>query len=87
MELPGVPNDTHREIQRRVIEGLRRLGPEGRLQQVMALCRAGDELAEAGIRLREGVLDSRQMRLRIAALRYGEELVARVEAHRSKLGM
>lgn len=87
MELPGVPNDTHREIERRVIEGLRRLGPEGRLEQTMALCRAADELAAAGIRLREGALDSQQLRSRIAALRYGEVLVARVEAHRSKLGL
>lgn len=83
MELRGVPNDTHREIERRVVEGLRRLGAEGRLEQTMALCQAADELAEAGIRLREGPLDVGQMRSRLAVLRYGKTLVARAEAHRS----
>lgn len=83
MELRGVPNDTHREVQRRVIEGVRQLGAEGRLQQTMALCQAADELAEAGIRLREGPLDARQMKSRLAVLRYGKTLVARAEAHRS----
>jgi hypothetical protein len=83
MELSGVPNDTPRQVQRRVIEGLRRLGADGRLEQTMALCRAADELAEAGIRLREGPLDMRQMRSRLAVLRYGKTLVARAEAHRS----
>lgn len=83
MELPGVPNDTQREVERRVIEGLRRLGPEGRLEQTMALCRAADELTEAGIRLREGPLDAHELRARVAVLRYGKALVARAEAHRS----
>jgi len=86
MELAGVPNDTRREVQRRVIEGLRRLGAEGRLSQTIALCQAADELAEAGIRLREGELDARQMKLRVACLRYGKALVARAEAHRAMLG-
>jgi hypothetical protein len=86
MELPGVPNDTRREIERRVLEGLRRLGPEGRLEQTMALWRAVDELAEAGIRLREGPLDAQQLRSRLAVLRYGQALVARVEAHRASRG-
>jgi hypothetical protein len=83
MELPGVPNDTHRDVERRVIVGLRQLGPEGRLEQTLALCRAADELTEAGIRLREGSLDERRMRSRLAMLRYGKALVTRAEAHRS----
>lgn len=85
MELPGVPNDTRRDVQRRVIEGLRSQGAEGRLAQTMALLQTADELAEAGIRLREGILDSPQMRRRLASLRYGEALVARVEAYRAML--
>jgi hypothetical protein len=85
MELPSVPNDTRREVQRRVVHGLRQLGAEGRLAQTMALCQAADELTEAGIRLREGALDSQQLKLRIAALRYGKALVARAEAHRAAL--
>jgi hypothetical protein len=55
------------------------------LEQTMALCRAADELTVAGIRLREGELDERQLTLRLAALRYGAALVARVESHRAKL--
>jgi hypothetical protein len=86
MELRCVPNDTRRDVQRRVIEGLRRLGAEGRLSQTIALCQAADELAEAGIRLREGALDAHQMRLRLASLSYRKALVARAEAHRAMLG-
>lgn len=52
----------------------------------MALCRAADELAEAGTRLREGQLEARQTRARLAMLRYGKTLVARAEAHRSTRG-
>jgi len=72
MALPGVPNDTRREVQRRVIDGLRRLGAEGRLSQTIALCRAADELAEAGIRLREGAIGARQMKLRVACFGTGK---------------
>ena len=85
MELPGVPNDTRVDVERRVIEGLRRVGPEQRLAQTMALCRAADELAEAGIVLRSGQLDSGTMRVQLARLRYGAALVARVEAYRARM--
>lgn len=83
MEVPGAPTDTSREIEARVIEGLRRLGPAGRLQQTAALCLAADELAIAGIRLREGPLSNDEIRSRLARLRYGDQLVDRVEAYRA----
>jgi hypothetical protein len=85
MELPGVPSDTHRDVQRRVIAGLRALGAEGRLEQTMTLFRTANELAAAGILHREGPLDASELRRRIAILRYGAALVARAEAHRQRI--
>jgi len=82
MELPGVPNDTHRDVRRRVVAGLRALGAEGRLEQTMTLFRTANELAVAGILHREGPLDASELRRRIARLRYGAALVTRVEVHR-----
>jgi hypothetical protein len=67
-----------------VIEGLARLSPEERLARTMALCRAAGELAAAGIRLREGDLPEAELRLRLARLRYGPDLVERVEAYRAR---
>jgi hypothetical protein len=85
MELPGVPNDTRRDVERRVIEGLRNLGPEQRLEQTLALCGAADELARAGIELRHGSLDVGEMRMQLAKLRYGAALIGRVEAYRRRM--
>ena len=85
MELPGVPNDTHRDVRRRVVEGLRALGPEARLEQTMTLFRTANELAVTGILHREGPLDAHALRQRLATLRYGAALVARVEAHRQRM--
>jgi hypothetical protein len=84
VELPGVSRDTTAAIERRVIEGLARFTAEERLARTMALCRAANELAIAGIRLREGDLSEPELRLRLARLRYGSELVARVEAYRPR---
>ena len=84
MELPGVPKDTVADVERRVIDGLRRMSPEDRLEKTMALCRAVNELAIAGIRLREGDLPESDLRKQLATLRYGAGVVARVEAHRVK---
>jgi hypothetical protein len=84
VELAGAPRDTSREIERRVIRGLRELGPEGRLLQTMALCRATSELVVAGIRLREGALAAHEVRVRLARLRYGNALVDQVEAYRAR---
>jgi len=82
--LPGVARDTAPAIEHRVIDGLARLKPEERLARTMALCRAASELAIAGIRLREGDLPEAELRLRLARLRYGSELVERVQAYRAR---
>jgi hypothetical protein len=84
MELSGVPRDTSDTVERRVIEGLRRMMPEERLERTRELCRAADELAIAGIRLREGELPDDEIVLRLARLRYDAELMARVEAYRAR---
>lgn len=84
MELPGVIDDTAVEVERRAIEGLARMQPQERLARTMALCRAARDLAIAGIRLRDGDLPDRELRVRLARLRYGSELVDRVEAYRAK---
>lgn len=84
MELPGVARDTTAEIERRLIDGLSRLAPEERLARTMALCRAASELAIAGIRLREGDQSDADLRLHLARLRYGAELVERVQAYRAR---
>jgi len=84
MELPGVPRDTSDAAERRVIEGLRRMTPEARLEQTRALCRAANELAIAGIRLREGHLPNDEMTVRLARLRYDADLMVRVEAYRAR---
>lgn len=83
MEFPGVPSDTSDAIERRVTEGLRGKGAAGRLALTMALGRAATELAVAGIRLREGVLDAAELRRRLASLRHDAVVVARVEAYRA----
>jgi len=85
VELPGVARDTTDAIERRLIQGLARMSPEERLARTMALCRAADELATAGIRLREGELSDLEMRLQLARLRYGRALVDRVQAYRARL--
>jgi len=84
VEFPGVARDTATAIERRVIDGLARMRPEERLARTMALCRAAGELAIAGIRLREGNLSDTELRIRLARLRYGSELVDRVEAYRAR---
>ena len=75
MECDGVPSDTSAEVERRLIEALRRLSPEERAERLGSLCRAADELAIAGMELREGPLEPHTRRVRLARLRYGSTIV------------
>jgi hypothetical protein len=84
MELPRVPRDTSATVERRVIEGLRSMTLEARLEQTRALCRSVSDFAVAGIRLREGELSQRELSMRLGRLRYDTELIARVEAYRAR---
>lgn len=65
-------------------ELLARRAPEERLAMTMSLCTLANELAIAGIRLREGELPEPELRIRLARLRYDAALVARAEAHRAR---
>ena len=84
MELPRVPSDTSATAERRVIAGLSRMTPEARLERTRELCRAANELAVAGIRLREGELSDDEICVRLGRLRYEAALMARVEAYRAE---
>ncbi|HEX6276940.1 MAG TPA: hypothetical protein VFZ53_28060 [Polyangiaceae bacterium] len=84
MELPRVPRDTSDAVERRVLEGLRSMGPAQRLVRAFGLCGATTELAIAGIRLRESTLTETEVRVRLARLRYDSDLVARVEQYRTR---
>ncbi len=83
MEKKGAVRDTDAGVARRQLEGLRRMSPEERLERTLALGRSADELARAGLRLREGELSPGQIRRRLAEIRLGADLVRRVEAHRA----
>jgi hypothetical protein len=84
VELPAVARDTATAVERRVIEGLARMEPEERLARTMALCRAAEELAIAGIRLREGDLSGPDLRFHLARLRYGSAVAERVRAYQAR---
>lgn len=58
--------------------------PEERLARTMALCRAAEELAIAGIRLREGDLSGPDLRFHLARLRYGSAVAERVRAYQAR---
>jgi hypothetical protein len=87
VELPGVQRDSAASVERILIEELARMSPEERLERMIALCRAANELAIAGIRLREGDLPETELRVHLARLRYGSALVARVQAYRARRGL
>jgi hypothetical protein len=61
--------DTPPEVEARLIERYRELGPAGRLEAALSLNAALDEVALAGIRARHGDGDPRAERLRLFSLR------------------
>lgn len=71
-------DDTPPEIEARVIEGYRAMGPAERLARVVPLNRALEELATARLRDRYGPdLSPRELRLRLGSLRVGREEMVR----------
>jgi hypothetical protein len=83
VEFARVPRDTADAANRRVVEGLRRMSPAERLSMTMALCQAADQLARAGIRLREGDLSESEVGRRLGRLRLDAATFARVQAYRA----
>lgn len=69
------PSDTSPEIEAMQIEGYRRMTGEQRIARVLDMNRTVDALAAAGIRERHGEISDRELRIRIAALRYPRELL------------
>jgi CHASE2 domain-containing sensor protein len=72
-------SDTSPDAERVLIEGYRRMSPHEKLQRVVALNRALEQLARARIRAQYGEnLSEHEVRLRLAALRLDREVMVRV---------
>jgi hypothetical protein len=62
--------DTPPAVERVLVEGYRRMSPAEKIQRVLALNRALEQLATARLRTQYGTdLPEREVRLRLAALR------------------
>ncbi len=72
-------SDTPPEMERVLIEGYRAMTPRQKLERVVALNRALDQLARARLRAQYGdELPEREIRLRLAALRLDREVMIKV---------
>jgi len=71
------PADTSPEAWEKFVEVQRALSPEERLARVFELSELVNSFAEAGMRERHPAASARQVFLRLARLRLGEELFAR----------
>ena len=75
---PLFGHDTSPEVARLIIEGLRAMTPEQKLRRVFDLNRTLELLQEARIRAQYGpAIPEREVRLRLAALRLGRDLMIR----------
>lgn len=71
--------DTSPEIEEMVLEGYRRMAPREKMQRIVELNRAVEEMAAARIRAQYGPdLPERELRLRLAALRLDRETMIEV---------
>lgn len=66
--MPGL-SDTPKSVERILIDGYRRMTPAEKLQRVVALNHAVEQMASAGLRARHGDMPEHERRLRLAALR------------------
>ena len=67
--------DTSPEIEALLVQGSRALTPAAKWRQVCEQMAADDAHTLAGIRLRHPGAAARELRLRLAALKYGSELM------------
>jgi len=72
------PSDTSPEAERFMIEGYRRMSPADRLARVFSLNRALERLQRARITEQYGDVSEREMRLRLASLRLGREMMVKI---------
>jgi hypothetical protein len=71
-------SDTSPEVERLLVDGYRRMSPAQKLQRVVAMNRALEQLARARLLARYGEMDERTLRLRLAALRLDARMMADV---------
>lgn len=67
--------DTSEAVDRLVFERYRQMQPREKVRMVMELNRTVEAMALAGLRMRHPDASERELRLRLAARRYGRELV------------
>jgi hypothetical protein len=67
--------DTAYEIERLMIDAWRAMSPAEKARHFREACRAVDQLARAGVRARFPDAPDREVRLRIAAMRLGPDLM------------
>ncbi len=74
-----IVSDTSPDAERVLLEGYRRMSPREKLQRVVSLNRALEQLARARIRSKYGEhLSERELRLRLGALRLDRATMVRV---------
>lgn len=76
MRAPTTLTDTSPEALAKQIELYRRMTPAEKADRLRALTLAVNTLALAGLRQRHPTADERELQLRLAKLRLGENLVA-----------
>ena len=68
-------SDTHPDIEKRLIEGYRKMSPAQKLQRVCELNQFLETLARADVRRRHPQADEREVRLRVASRRIPADLM------------
>ena len=71
------PTDTSPAVEALLIEAHRRMTPREKMRRVLDCNAAAEAMARAGLLARHGPLPERELRLRLAVLRLGEDLVRR----------
>ena len=70
-------NDTHPKVRAKLDDLYRTLDPARKLEIVFRLSQAVDEVALVGIHERHPGCSEHEARMRLAAMKYGRELVAK----------
>ena len=81
----SIAGDTTPEADAVQVEAYRRMGGMGRAQVMFRLCEMARQAAEAGIRTRHPEYDDSDVRLALAGLLYGDDLVRSAWPHRDLL--
>ncbi len=71
-------SDTPKHIQKKLIEGYRKMTPQQKMQRVNELTKAVQQLALARIRKKYGNISEREQQLRLGALWLPRETMIRV---------